>query len=115
MLSRLILLLLQLAIGWFAAPMIKKHIPGFGNLDIFVLAVIFALLVSIVGFIGALVLKEVAAPSSATVTAALIVALIFAALTLVPPVMAFIGQFVKGVPREVYPLIGAVLGYFVRK
>lgn len=115
MLARLILLLLQFAIGWFAAPHIKRYLPALGTLDIFALAVIFALLVCIVGFIGAMILKDVAPPSSATVTTTLIVALIFAALTLVPPVMAFVNQLVKGVPRDVYPLIGAVLGYALRR
>ena len=115
MLARLILLLLQFAVGWFAAPHIKRYLPALGTLDVFALAVIFALLVCMVGFIGAMVLKDVAPPSSATVTTTLIVALILAALTLVPQVMAFVNQFVKGVPRDVYPLIGAVLGYAFRR
>ena len=38
-----------------------------------------------------------------------------AALTLVPQIMTFVGQYVKGVPRDVYPLIGAVLGYAFRR
>ena len=115
MLARLVLLLLQFAIGWFVAPHIKRYLPALGTFDIFALAVIFALLVCIVGFIGAMILKDVAPPSSATVTTTLIVALIFAALTLVPQVMAFVNQFVKGAPRDVYPLIGAVLGYAFRR
>jgi hypothetical protein len=115
MLGRLVLLLLQLGIGWYAMPHIGRYLPKLGQLDIFVLAVIFAILVCIVGFVGALVLKDVAPPSSATVTTTLIVALIFAALTLVPQIMAFVDQFARGVPRQVYPLIGAVLGYAARR
>jgi hypothetical protein len=116
MLARLILLLLQLAIGWFAAPQILRYLPKFGStVDIFIYAIVVALLVTIVGFAGSLVLQGVGTPSTGTLTSALIFALIFAALTLVEPVTAFVSSISPGIPRAVYPLVGAVLGYFIKR
>ena len=44
------------------------------------------------------------------------VALVFAALTLVPQVVSAVSSVTKGqVPKLAYPLIGAVLGYFARR
>lgn len=115
MISRLILTILQLAIAWFAAPFITRYLPGLGQLDIFAFALVIAILVWVVGLLGSLVLKDVATPSSGTLTLAVIVALAGAALTLVPPVTQFVAQVVPGVPLKVYPLIGAVLGYMLRR
>jgi hypothetical protein len=56
MLARLILLLVQLAVGWFAAPHILRYLPKFtGVVDLFVYAIVVALLVTVVGFAGSLV------------------------------------------------------------
>ena len=115
MLSRLILTIIQLALGWFAAPFIIKYVPNLGQLNIFAYAVVFAILVWIIGFIGSIVLKEVGAPSSSTLTLGLVLALVFAGLTLVPQVMAAVAGVVQGVPTLMYPLIGAVLGYAIRR
>lgn len=116
MLPRLILLLLQLALGWIAGLEIAKRVPPLGGLDIFVLAAIFAILVIMIGFIGSLVLKEVGAPSSATMTATLVVALIFAGLTLIPQVVSWVSGITRGnIPVKAWPLIGAVLGYLLRR
>lgn len=115
MLARLLLLLVQLAIGYFAAPSIAQHVPSFGNLDIFVYAVIYAVLVTIVGFAGSLVLKGVGAPSAGTLAASIVVALIFAALATLPPVTSVVSQYVPGLRTEIYPLIGAVLGYMFKR
>lgn len=116
MLPRLILLLLQVALGWLAGLEIAKRVPPLGGLDIFVLGAIFAILVIMIGFIGSLVLKEVGAPSSATMTATLVVALIFAALTLVPQIVSWVGGITRGnIPTRAWPLVGAVLGYLMRK
>src|ERR1044071_2069774 len=58
MLARLILLLVQLAVGWFAAPHILRYLPKFGGVvDLFVYAIVVALLVTVVGFVGSLVLQ----------------------------------------------------------
>jgi hypothetical protein len=38
-----------------------------------------------------------------------------AALTLFDPVTAFVSSLNLGIRREVYPLVGAVLGYFIKR
>jgi hypothetical protein len=115
MLPRLILLVLQLAIAFFAAPYVKRYIPALGQADIFVWAAIYAALVWLVGMIGSIVLKGVATPSGATLTATLVLALVFAGITLVPDVTKAIASYVKGVQPSMYPLIGAVIGYMIKK
>jgi hypothetical protein len=115
MLPKVVLVLLQASIGYLATPWIRRYLPGFGAADIFVIAVALAVLVWLIGVLGSVVLKDVATPSPAVLTSALIVALILAAVTLVPPVTAAIGSAVKGIPLTVYPLIGAIAGYFVRR
>jgi hypothetical protein len=49
----LILLGLQLIVAWFAAPVIVRYIPRLGRLELFVYAAVFAVLVWLVGVIGA--------------------------------------------------------------
>src|SRR6476620_3441851 len=80
MLSRLILLVLQLIVAWFAAPVIVRYIPGMGRLELFVYAAVFAVLVWLVGVVGAQILKDTGTPSSAALASALVVALIAAAI-----------------------------------
>jgi hypothetical protein len=115
MLGRLVLLLLQIAVCWFAGPEIFKNLPQLGQLTIFVQGVVFAILTWLVGIVGAIVLKDVAQPSAGTLTAALICALIGAGLTLIPDVTKAIGSVVRGVPLLAYPLVGAVLGYAIKR
>jgi hypothetical protein len=117
MLPKIILTLLQLHIGWTYGPQLRAPIPAnFGTLNIFLLAVVLAVVVWVVGHIGALVLKETPAPGNSTLAASLILAAAFAALTLFPPVTNLIGTTLRQpVPMVAYPLIGAVLGYLVKK
>mgnify|MGYP000851924230 CR=1 FL=1 len=115
MIGRLLLILVQLGLGWVLAPMIMAKLPGFGTLNIFVYAVVFAVLVWLTGMIGAVVLKDVAQPTPSTLSIALLGALIGAGLTLVPDVTKAVASVVKGVPLHAYPLIGAVLGYAVKR
>lgn len=115
MLGRLVLILLQIAACWFLGPLIVSKLPQLGGLNIFLFAAVFAILVWLLGFLGALVLKDVAQPSPATLSFALVGALIGAGLTLVPQVTGFVATFVKGVPTLAYPLAGAVLGYAIKR
>jgi hypothetical protein len=116
MLARLVLLALQLIAAWFAAPIIVRYIPGMGRLELFVYAVVFAVLVWLVGVIGSQVLKETAMPSSATLVAALVVALIAAAIyTWLPMLLPDARRVMLNLPEKAYPLIGAVLGYHIRR
>jgi len=115
MLARLILLLVQLGIGWVGGRYIVRYLPSFGPLDIFIYAVVFALLVTVIGFVGSLVLQGVGTPTTGTLTASLVLALIFAGLTLLAPVTTFVSSIVPNVPLLIYPLVGAVLGYFIKR
>lgn len=115
MLGRLVLILLQIAVAWFVVPLIATKLPQFGQLTVFLYGAIFALVIWLIGFIGALVLKDVAQPSAATLTYALVGGLIGAGLTLVPQVTGFVGSIVKGVPMLAFPLAGAIIGYAVKR
>jgi hypothetical protein len=117
MLPRLVLTIVQLAIGWTYAPQLRALVPmKIGGLEIFLGAVIVAVLVWLAGHVGALVLKDTPPPSTATLTACLVLALSGAAVTLIPQVPQFINGLLRGgVPMPAYPLIGAVIGYLVRR
>ena len=116
MLSRLILLALQLVVAWLAAPVIVRYIPGLGRLQLFVFAVVFAVVVWIVGLVLSQVLREVGMPSSSTLVASLVVALIGAALvTWLPVLVPDVRASMRAIPDLAYPLIGAVLGYHFRR
>ena len=79
MLGRLILLLLQIAVGWFGTDAIMSYIR-FPNFRLFIFAVVAAIVVFLIGVIGAQVLRAVRSPSSHTLTWSLALALIVAAL-----------------------------------
>jgi len=116
MLSRLILLGLQLIAAWFAAPFIVRYIPGLGRMQLFVFAVVFAVVVWIVGRVLSQVLREAGMPTSSTLVSALIVALIGAALvTWLPVFVPDVRGAMRALPDLAYPLIGAVLGYHIKR
>lgn len=116
MLGRLVLILLQIAAGWFIAPMIMTKLPALGGLAIFLDAVVTAIIVWLVGFLGAVVLKDVAQPSPATLTSAVVGGLIGAVLTQVPQVTTFVSGVLKGgIPQRAYLLAGAVIGYAIKR
>ena len=72
------------------------------------MAATFALVVCLVGFVGAPVLKDVGQPTRSTLGVALVGALIFAGLTLILDVMHSIDGVVRA-PVVACPLIGAVI------
>jgi hypothetical protein len=116
MLSRLVLLALQLIAAWFAAPIVVRYIPGLGRMQLFVFAAVFAVLVWVVGLVLAQVLRETGQPSSATLVASLVLAMIGAALVTWLPVLApDLRGAMRNLPDLAYPLIGAVIGYHIRR
>lgn len=117
MLPRLVLLLAQLWVGWELSSILLRYLPQtMGQLRIFAFALIAAIVVWLLGHLGSLVLKETAPPSSATLTFVLLFALIGAVLTLVEPFTRLVSGVLRGrVAAEWYPMIGAVLGYFVKR
>jgi hypothetical protein len=116
MLSRLILLGMQLMLGWLSAPYIMRALPGLGALRLFVDAVVVAVVVWIAGLVLSQVLRDTSMPSSATLVACLIVALIGAAvITWLPVMVPNVSPALHRIPTDGYPLIGAVLGYHLRR
>jgi hypothetical protein len=116
MLPRLILLAIQLMTAWVGAPYIMRSIPALGSLRLFVYGVVVAAVVWTVGLVLSQALRDTAMPSSATLLACLIVALIGAALmTWLPAIAPGLGRAMQRLPPDAYPRIGAVLGYHARR
>ena len=114
MLGRLILLLLQIVIGWFGSQALMNYIKMGGPFRLFIFAIVAAIIVFLVGVIVAQVLREVGQPSSHTLSWAVILALIAAALWTWGP------QFVPQVPwgrvqAEYAVLAGAIIGYLIKR
>jgi len=114
MLGYLVLIALQIIIGWFGKDMIAAQIPNQGALiDGIVDAACFAVVVWIVGIVGSLILKSVRRPGAPTLVSSLVGALIGAA------VLLFLPDVVRALPGHVnpgfIPLAGAILGYLVRR
>lgn len=113
MLGRLILILLQIAAGWFAGPFLFSHVPVPGGLGLFVYAIIFAVLAFLVGVLGGLVIKDVGQPSSSALTVSLVLALIAAAVvTYVPAAMQLLGNALS---QRGVVLAAAIIGYLVKR
>ncbi len=116
LLSRLILLFAQAVIAWLATPVIVRYIPGLGGLQLFVYAVVFAVLVWVVGLVLSQVLRGAGMPSSGTLVAALVLALIGAAIvTWLPVFVPEARSAMRTIPDLAYPLIGALLGYHIKR
>ena len=114
MLGRLILLLLQIAGGYFLLQALAGHIPVPSNLSLFRDAVIVAIVIFLIGLLAAQVIKDVGAPSSATLSFSLILALIAAALWTFGP--GLLPQVPWGqVPARWAVLGAAVLGYMAKR
>ncbi len=112
MIGYLVLVVLQFVAAWFGAPEVLRFIPISGDPQVFVHAAIYAVIVWIVGLVGCFALKEVRMPTTRTLAAALIGAIIGAALMFVPQLIAAIPfKF----PPLYLPLTGAILGYMMRR
>ena len=116
MLGRLILLLLQVVIGWFGTNAIMKYIPIGGQFELFIFAVVAAIVVFLVGIIAAQVLKEVGSPSSQTLSWSLALALIAALLWTFGPGLPLLSEVPWGkIPAAYAVLAGAILGYVLKR
>jgi len=112
MLARIVLVIFQLVFAWYMAACLAKGIPLGGDLRIFLYALLFGLMVWNAGLIGAEILKGIPSPSSATLAACLIGALIGAAIVFIPGLLSAIPFRIE---RLLVPLIGAVIGYAARR
>ena len=112
MIGYLILVVLQFAAAFIGAPLVLRYIPMSGDPQTFLHAAIYAVIVWIVGLVGCFVLKDVRTPTSSTLATALIGAMIGAALMFAPQLIAAIPfKF----PPLYLPLVGAILGYLLRR
>ena len=113
MLARLILLLLQIVIGWYGTNAIMGYIK-FGQFRLFIFAIVAAIVVFLIGIIAAQILREVGAPSTHTLSWSLALALIAAALWTFGPV------YLRDIPwrqvtAEYAVLAAAILGYVIKR
>ncbi len=119
MLPRLVLFVLQIACAWYLTPIIKAALPTFAlrPYDILVDGALYALVITIVGFSGSLILKNVRTPSGRTLVASIVLGLVAAALTLVQPAMQAIDAALPALRTMhfVYPMLGALLGYYLKR
>ena len=121
MLPRVVLFVLQLAAAWYFADwLVAPIVRGLGlnrEYHVLVFAVIYAVIVMVVGLGGGAVLKEVSPPSAGTFAVSLVLALAFAVVTLVPQVWDQVTGVVQGLRgnQRYLPLFGAMLGYLIKR
>lgn len=113
MLARLLLIVLQIAAGWFGAHAALPYIQV-GDYQLFVFGVVAAVIVWIIGLLASLVLRYIGRPGGGTLAFTIVFALLGAALSIWGP------QFLPGVPWghvDAYylTLAGAILGYIIKK
>ncbi len=113
MLPRLVLILLQLVLGYQGASFAMKYVPLSGDIRLIALVIVTSIIVWLVGFIGSEVLKETPRPGGATLTTTLVISAIAAAL---PLIVSFIdGVSIPGNIVPFLPVIGATLGYQMKR
>lgn len=112
MIGYLLLVVLQFVSAFFGAPVVLGYIPVQGDPRTFVHALVFAVIVWIVGLLGSFALKDVRMPTTQALVSAMIGAVIGAALMFLPQLLAAIPfKF----PPLYLPLAGAILGYMLRR
>jgi hypothetical protein len=116
MLSRVVLLAVQLIVGWMATPRLLEALPPVGSLAIFAYAVLAGLVVWLVGLALSQVLRDTRQPSSATLMAAIVIAVAGAILvTFRGSLPVELRSATRAVSDELYPLLGALLGYALKR
>jgi hypothetical protein len=116
MLSRLILLVIQLVVAGLATEPAMALLPPFGGLRIFVYAVVAALIVYLVGLVLSQILRDTAPPSHATLLAAILCALAGALLfSFRADLPAAWRNLTRALREDLYPLLGAVVGYWLKR
>lgn len=121
MLPRVILIVLQVLGAVYLVPWIKTslsltlpRVAGY-DVDIFLWAVMFAVAVFVIGFVGSLILKGLRTPPSGALALSIILAFIFAGLTFVPQITQAVTSSGIGIATFWWPMIGALIGYFLRR
>lgn len=113
MLGRLILVLVQLIVGWYASHALMTLVK-FNDFRLYIFAVIAAVVVFLIGVLGSLILRGVGQPGSATLSMSLIFALVAALLWSFGPEL--VGSLPWGkVKPTAAVMVAAVLGYLVKR
>ena len=116
MLGRLVLLLLQIAVGWYGSKALMGMINVPSAFGLYVFAIVAAIVVFLIGVIAAQVLKEVGTPGGHTLSWALALALIAALLWSFGPGLPILSEVPwSKIPAEYAVLAGAILGYTIKK
>ncbi|MFO1171882.1 MAG: hypothetical protein U1E49_13070 [Hyphomicrobiaceae bacterium] len=108
--GRIVLLVVQLIVVFVVGTAAIKYL-SFDIIKTFVYAVLFALLAWLTGIVGARILQGVSPPPQQALFTAIVGGLIGAALLFVPQVRSLVPQL----PELAWPVIGAVLGYHVKR
>jgi hypothetical protein len=105
------------AVGLFkATPRLLEALPPFGGLSIFAYAVLAGLVVWLVGLALSQVLRDTRQPSGATLMAAILVALAGARLiTFRGALPVELRSATRALSDDLYPLLGALLGYALKR
>lgn len=113
MFGKLVLIGLQIAGGWAGTPLVERYISMGGNAQTFIRGVIAAVVVWVIGLIGAQVLKDVSQPSPATLTWSVAGGLIGAAIIVFK--LAQLAQISLPAPPLAIILGFAMIGYHLKK
>lgn len=119
MLPRIVLIALQIIIGLLAGGWVADtaiNALGARDFNTIISAVVYAVIVWIVGLAGSGVLKGLQSPSFGTFLVAAAVALVTGIVLLIGPVNDAVGSIVsfQQIPVTVFPLLGAILGYWIK-
>lgn len=121
MLTRIVQFVLQALAAWaFTATISEPIARGLGlqrDYAVFVYAIIAVLIVMVVGYASAVVLKDLRTPSKGTFIVSLALAVLFALLPIIPGVRDAIEGAVPALQswRSYYPVVGALIGYLVKR
>ena len=114
MLGRIMLILVQLVVGWYAALEFAKALPPMGKMDIFILSLLFAVMVWAIGLLAGAFLKDEAEPGPGALVFAFAAAVLLATLPMFPEAQSAIVSVTGPIDVRFYPLVGAVIGYAIQ-
>lgn len=121
MLPKIVLFGLQFLAVWYLGDLVSTTIArglavARDNM-IYVYALVYPVIVMLVGHAGSTVLKGVRRPSGATLIVTIAAAIALALTTLVPQIVQVVEGIVPALRgnRYVYPLIGALAGYYLKR
>jgi len=116
MFARLVLIAVQLFVGYIAAVYALIYLKNYSSfqswMEIFIMVAICPVVVWFVGLVGFWILRDVGRPTPSTFALSLLFACALAAVTTIPEAVAALNGVVP-ISLTVYPLVGAVIGYAV--